>query len=187
MASAATAPQALSSRVAVRGARARQPRRSAVSIARRNTIVRAVITDPPKSSIKEVQRPDPTGRYGAYGGKYVPETLIPALQALEKEYYALASDEQFQVRHAHARKKRTTHATRPLRVSHAHPRPQATTGDFATGVEANAIATGNDPISRFFQTERTLKEVTRFLGKRTGAHLTFSPCVSPRRPSSRPS
>jgi len=96
MASAATAPQALSSRVAVRGARARQPRRSAVSIARRNTIVRAVITDPPKSSIKEVQRPDPTGRYGAYGGKYVPETLIPALLDLEREYAALASDKEFQ-------------------------------------------------------------------------------------------
>uniref|UniRef100_A0A6U0N2J9 Tryptophan synthase n=1 Tax=Micromonas pusilla TaxID=38833 RepID=A0A6U0N2J9_MICPS len=96
MASAATAPQALSSRVAVRGARARQPRRSAVSIARRNTIVRAVITDPPKSSIKEVQRPDPTGRYGAYGGKYVPETLIPALHDLEREYAALASDKEFQ-------------------------------------------------------------------------------------------
>lgn len=98
MASAATAPQALSSRVAVRGARARQPRRSAVSIARRNTIVRAVITDPPKPSIKEVQRPDPTGRYGAYGGKYVPETLIPALLDLEREYAALASDKEFQVR-----------------------------------------------------------------------------------------
>lgn len=96
MASAATAPQALSSRVAVRGARARQPRRSAVSITRRNTIVRAVITDPPKSSIKEVQRPDPTGRYGAYGGKYVPETLIPALLDLEREYAALASDKEFQ-------------------------------------------------------------------------------------------
>uniref|UniRef100_A0A7S0KE97 Tryptophan synthase n=1 Tax=Micromonas pusilla TaxID=38833 RepID=A0A7S0KE97_MICPS len=96
MASAATAPQALSSRVAVRGARAQQARRSAVSIARRNTIVRAVITDPPKPSIKEVQRPDPTGRYGAYGGKYVPETLIPALLDLEREYAALASDKEFQ-------------------------------------------------------------------------------------------
>jgi len=96
MASAATAPQALSSRVAVRGARAQQARRSAVSIARRNTIVRAVITDPPKPSIKEVQRPDPTGRYGVYGGKYVPETLIPALLDLEREYAALASDKEFQ-------------------------------------------------------------------------------------------
>ena len=113
MASAATAPQALSSRVAVRGARAQQARRSAVSIARRNTIVRAVITDPPKPSIKEVQRPDPTGRYGAYGGKYVPETLIPALQELEKEYAALATDEAFQVR-----------ISPPSRASRSSKRPQ---------------------------------------------------------------
>ena len=96
MASAVTAPQALSARVAVRGARAQQPRRSAVSIARRNTVVRAAIVDPPKQSIKEVQRPDTTGRFGAYGGKYVPETLIPALLDLEREYAALASDQAFQ-------------------------------------------------------------------------------------------
>ena len=96
MASTVTAPQALSARVAVRGARAQQPRRSAVSIARRNTVVRAAIVDPPKQSIKEVQRPDTTGRFGAYGGKYVPETLIPALLDLEREYAALATDQAFQ-------------------------------------------------------------------------------------------
>jgi len=96
MASVVTAPQALSARVAVRGARAQQPRRSVVSIARRNTVVRAAIVDPPKQSIKEVQRPDTTGRFGAYGGKYVPETLIPALLDLEREYAALATDQAFQ-------------------------------------------------------------------------------------------
>jgi len=96
MASAVTAPQALSARVAVRGARAQQPRRSAVSIARRNTLVRAATVDPPKQSIKEVQRPDTSGRFGAYGGKYVPETLIPALLDLEREYAALATDQAFQ-------------------------------------------------------------------------------------------
>ena len=136
MASAVTAPHgALSARAAVRGARATH--RTVAPPRRVNTTTRAAIVDPPKVSIKDVKRPDETGRFGDYGGKYVPETLIPALQALEKEYYALASDEQFQVRHAHARKKRTTHATRPLRVSHAHPRPQATTGDFATSRRAS--------------------------------------------------
>jgi hypothetical protein len=44
-----------------------------------------------------VQRPDKTGRFGVYGGKYVPETLIPALLALEEEYATLAGDESFQV------------------------------------------------------------------------------------------
>jgi|TARA_B110000977_G_scaffold200202_2_gene289873 tryptophan synthase beta chain len=97
MASAVTCPQAsLSARFAVRGTRAQ--RRTAVSCKRVNTTTRAAIVDPPKVSIKDVQRPDETGRFGDYGGKYVPETLIPALQALEKEYAALASDEAFQVR-----------------------------------------------------------------------------------------
>jgi len=95
MASAVTAPHgALSARAAVRGARA--TRRTVAPPRRVNTTTRAAIVDPPKVSIKDVKRPDETGRFGDYGGKYVPETLIPALQALEKEYYALASDEQFQ-------------------------------------------------------------------------------------------
>ena len=157
MASAVTAPHgALSARAAVRGARA--TRRTVASARRVNTTTRAAIVDPPKASIKDVKRPDETGRFGDYGGKYVPETLIPALQALEKEYYALASDEQFQVRHAHARKKRTTHATRPLRVSHA--RPRASTSDVATSRRASKRTRSRriDPISveaRFFPTERT--------------------------------
>ena len=101
MASAVSAPQAaaLSARVnVVRGAR--KVTSSKVTSARRgaNVTVRAAIVDPPKESIKDVQRPDETGRYGAYGGKYVPETLIPALLELEKEYATLASDESFQVR-----------------------------------------------------------------------------------------
>jgi len=95
MASAVTAPHgALSARAAVRGARA--TRRTVAPARRVNTTTRAAIVDPPKASIKDVKRPDETGRFGDYGGKYVPETLIPALQALEKEYAALASDEQFQ-------------------------------------------------------------------------------------------
>ena len=95
--SAVTVPQAasLSARAAVRGARAA---RKTVAARRVSTTVRAAIVDPPKQSIKDVQRPDASGRYGAYGGKYVPETLIPALQELEKEYAALATDEAFQVR-----------------------------------------------------------------------------------------
>ena len=98
MASFATAPQAasLSARAAVRGARA--SRKTAVARRAARATVRAAISDPPSKSIKEVQRPDESGRYGDYGGKYVPETLIPALLDLEREYAALATDEAFQVR-----------------------------------------------------------------------------------------
>ncbi|MGD0992802.1 MAG: tryptophan synthase subunit beta [Gemmatimonadales bacterium] len=36
-----------------------------------------------------------TGRFGAYGGRYVPETLIPALEELAATYDALAADTTF--------------------------------------------------------------------------------------------
>jgi tryptophan synthase beta chain len=35
-------------------------------------------------------------RFGPYGGRYVPETLIPALEALEREWLAARSDPAFQ-------------------------------------------------------------------------------------------
>lgn len=43
------------------------------------------------------QRPDKNGRYGKFGGKYVPETLIPALQELEQAYAEARADPAFQV------------------------------------------------------------------------------------------
>ncbi|KAL2322626.1 hypothetical protein Fmac_027005 [Flemingia macrophylla] len=42
-------------------------------------------------------RPDSAGRYGRFGGKYVPETLMHALTQLESAFHSLASDAQFQV------------------------------------------------------------------------------------------
>jgi tryptophan synthase beta chain len=39
--------------------------------------------------------PDPAGHFGPYGGVFVPETLIFALQQLEKEYQRAQSDPQF--------------------------------------------------------------------------------------------
>ncbi|XP_024967499.1 tryptophan synthase beta chain 1 [Cynara cardunculus var. scolymus] len=43
-----------------------------------------------------LQRPDSLGRFGKYGGKYVPETLMYALSELESAFKALATDHQFQ-------------------------------------------------------------------------------------------
>ena len=40
--------------------------------------------------------PDETGRYGAFGGRYVPETLMSALLQLEPDYLRLSRDETFQ-------------------------------------------------------------------------------------------
>ncbi len=39
--------------------------------------------------------PDERGRFGEFGGKYVPETLMSALLALEADYRRLASDPEF--------------------------------------------------------------------------------------------
>ena len=40
--------------------------------------------------------PDSDGKYGLYGGRYVPETLIPALEALDKQYQLIKQDKNFQ-------------------------------------------------------------------------------------------
>src|SRR6476661_4085245 len=40
--------------------------------------------------------PDRQGRFGAYGGRYVPETLMPALLELEREYAQAKKDPHFQ-------------------------------------------------------------------------------------------
>lgn len=44
-----------------------------------------------------MQRPDATGRFGKYGGKYVPETLITALAELEAAYAETKNDPSFKV------------------------------------------------------------------------------------------
>ncbi|MBD2576571.1 tryptophan synthase subunit beta [Oscillatoria sp. FACHB-1406] len=42
------------------------------------------------------QVPDPLGRFGQFGGKYVPETLMPALSELEAAYEKYRRDRDFQ-------------------------------------------------------------------------------------------
>lgn len=42
------------------------------------------------------QRPDSQGRFGQFGGKYVPETLMPALSELEAAFYQSRQDPEFQ-------------------------------------------------------------------------------------------
>ncbi|MEG4571961.1 tryptophan synthase subunit beta [Microcoleus sp. N3A4] len=42
------------------------------------------------------QRPDSLGRFGKFGGKYVPETLMPALFELEAAFHQYRKDPEFQ-------------------------------------------------------------------------------------------
>ncbi len=48
------------------------------------------------SNYSATQRPDPQGRFGPFGGKYVPETLMPALAELETAYQHYRHDPTFQ-------------------------------------------------------------------------------------------
>jgi tryptophan synthase beta chain len=40
--------------------------------------------------------PDAQGRFGPYGGRFVPETLMYPLQQLEEEYFRAQQDPEFQ-------------------------------------------------------------------------------------------
>ncbi len=42
------------------------------------------------------ETPDETGHFGRFGGRFVPETLMPALDELDEAYAAIQSDESFQ-------------------------------------------------------------------------------------------
>ena len=47
------------------------------------------------SSVAKESAPDALGHFGAYGGRYVPETLMHPLQELQEEYQRAQSDPQF--------------------------------------------------------------------------------------------
>ena len=48
------------------------------------------------SSVASEQLPDAAGRFGPYGGRYVPETLVHPLRELEEEYFRAQQDPGFQ-------------------------------------------------------------------------------------------
>jgi len=57
-----------------------------------------------------------TDRFGVFGGRYVPETLIPALDELERQYDAARADPAFDVEVEHML---TTYVGRPSPLSDA--------------------------------------------------------------------
>jgi tryptophan synthase beta chain len=62
------------------------------------------------------QFPDPRGRFGPYGGRYVPETLVPALERLEAGVRRWLADPQFK---AELDDQLATWVGRPTPLSHA--------------------------------------------------------------------
>jgi tryptophan synthase beta chain len=55
-----------------------------------------VTITPINPNFQNTQRPDALGRFGRFGGKYVPETLMPALAELETAYYQYRNEQGFQ-------------------------------------------------------------------------------------------
>lgn len=54
-------------------------------------MARSILTEP----TRDAQLPSPQGRFGEFGGRYVPETLIAALDQLATEYQAAKADPSF--------------------------------------------------------------------------------------------
>src|SRR6266545_2842875 len=46
--------------------------------------------------VKSITQPDSLGHWGAYGGRFVPETLMAPLEELTTAYEAARADESFQ-------------------------------------------------------------------------------------------
>ena len=46
--------------------------------------------------VQQYSLPDERGRYGRFGGRFVPELLMPALLELEKAYEVVKEDPSFQ-------------------------------------------------------------------------------------------
>ncbi len=59
-------------------------------------IVTTTPLSPNRNSVSSENRPDALGRFGKFGGKYVPETLMPALTELETAYKHYSQDPSFQ-------------------------------------------------------------------------------------------
>ncbi len=60
--------------------------------------------------------PDPEGWFGPYGGKFVPETLMPALEELERAYRAARDDPEFREELGHLLR---TYVGRPTPITYA--------------------------------------------------------------------
>ncbi len=72
-----------------------------------------------------VDLPDARGYYGQFGGRFVPETIIPALDELEAAYAEAMADEQFHRQLAHLQR---TYTGRPTPITHARRLSEALGG-----------------------------------------------------------
>ena len=71
---------------------------------------------PATPSINYASYPDESGHFGPYGGKFVPETLMPALEELEEVYLKSRHDREFQAELDHLL---ATFVGRPTPITYA--------------------------------------------------------------------
>jgi tryptophan synthase beta chain len=74
------------------------------------------IPAPPPGKIDYSAYPDEDGHFGPYGGKFVPETLMPALDELEEAYLKAVNDDEFMAELAYLQR---TYVGRPTPISYA--------------------------------------------------------------------
>lgn len=70
-----------------------------------------MISKTPAPMFIEVQQPDHLGRFGRFGGQYVPETLMPALQDLDRVHQKYLNEPSFQAELNHLLKDYVGRAT----------------------------------------------------------------------------
>ena len=73
-----------------------------------------MVTDYIQTGVTNV--PDERGYFGQYGGRFVPETLIPALDELTEAYQEAIADPEFHQEFAHLQH---TYTGRPTPVTYA--------------------------------------------------------------------
>ena len=73
--------------------------------------------------ISPLSRPDAAGRFGDFGGRYVPETLMPALEQLEHEFETAWADNAFRAEFAAILR---DYVGRPTPLTEAHRLSEAT-------------------------------------------------------------
>ncbi len=72
--------------------------------------------NPTPTSVNYQAVPDESGHFGPFGGKFVPETLMPALEELEQAYLSARNDPDFQAELAYLQR---TYVGRPTPVTYA--------------------------------------------------------------------
>ncbi|WP_309732006.1 pyridoxal-phosphate dependent enzyme, partial [Chamaesiphon sp. OTE_75_metabat_556] len=70
-----------------------------------------MISKAPAPMFIEVQQPDRLGRFGRFGGQYVPETLMPALEELDRVHQQYLNEPSFQAELNHLLKDYVGRAT----------------------------------------------------------------------------